>query len=276
MKKSLFSILLVLLAFAVTAADPAVPSAATVKLPTKDKFFLFILAGQSNMAGRGKIAPQDQQVNPRVLTLNKDGQWVPAVDPIHFDKKLAGVGLGRTFGLLAAEKYPEVTIGLIPCACGGSSIKTWVPGGFHQQTHSYPYDDTLKRVKTALAAGTLKGILWHQGEADISMKPEQYTARLLELIARFRTEFNAPDVPVIIGQLGQFKPWGEGTKGINRAHLAAAAGVGNGAFVSSDGLTCNPDNIHFDAVSQREFGRRYFAAWLKVAESSAGKADLKK
>lgn len=68
------------------------------------------------MAGRGFVEKQDQKKNPRVLSLNKANEWVPAVDPVHFDKHMAGVGPGRTFGLVMAKQNPKVQIGLIPCA----------------------------------------------------------------------------------------------------------------------------------------------------------------
>ena len=58
---------------------------------SKDKFHLFLLFGQSNMAGRGVVEPEDTKPHPRVLMLSKDGKWVPAVDPMHFDKPSAGV-----------------------------------------------------------------------------------------------------------------------------------------------------------------------------------------
>ena len=88
------------------------------KLPPKEKFHLFLLVGQSNMAGRGTLEEQDKKPHARVLMLNKAGEWVPAVDPLHFDKPAAGVGLGKTFATLIAEANPDVTIGLIPCAVG--------------------------------------------------------------------------------------------------------------------------------------------------------------
>ncbi|MFC1763010.1 sialate O-acetylesterase [Planctomycetota bacterium] len=73
---------------------------------------LYLLIGQSNMAGRGTVEPQDLEAHPRVLSLNKENQWIPAVDPIHFDKSIAGVGPGRTFGLTLAEHAPTARIGL--------------------------------------------------------------------------------------------------------------------------------------------------------------------
>ena len=111
---------------------------APATLPPKEKFHLFLLVGQSNMAGRGVVTPADQKEDPRVLTLNKEGAWVPAVDPIHFDKTSAGVGLGRTFGITLAGATPGVTIGLIPCAVGGSPIDSWRPGAFYQATRFEP------------------------------------------------------------------------------------------------------------------------------------------
>ena len=71
----------------------------SIEIPAKEKFHLYLLVGQSNMAGRGKVTPEDKKPHERVLMLSKDLKWVPATDPMHFDKSIAGVGLGRTFGI---------------------------------------------------------------------------------------------------------------------------------------------------------------------------------
>ena len=124
-------------------------------LPSKENFHLFLLVGQSNMAGRGEVSDADRKPDPRVLMFNREGRWVPATDPMHWDKPAAGVGLGRSFAFEVAEARPGVTIGLIPCAAGGSPIDTWKPGQLHDQTRSYPWDDTMQRAAAALPAGTL-------------------------------------------------------------------------------------------------------------------------
>ena len=238
-----------------------------VTLPAKKDFHLFLLVGQSNMAGRGRVAAQDQVVQPRVLTLTKDRQWKHAVDPIHFDKPVAGVGLGRTFGIVIAQAIPEVTIGLIPCAVGGSPISAWQPGGYHAQTKSHPYDECLERAKVALQAGNLKGILWHQGESDSKEgKAEVYEQKLHELIERFRRDLDAPNVPFIVGQMGQFqeRPWSDQRKQVDEAHRSLPTKVDNTAYVSSEGLGHKGDEVHFSAEAYRELGRRYAAAYLDV------------
>lgn len=241
-----------------------------IKLPPKENFHLFLLVGQSNMAGRGKVADEDREPHPRVFTFTKENEWAPAIDPLHFDKPSAGVGIGRTFGIEIASALPDITIGLIPCAAGGSPISSWEPGGYHSQTNSHPYDDAIQRAKRALKVGVLKGILWHQGESDSKPGPaEVHERKLHELIARFRDELNAPTVPFIAGQMGQFdeRPWSDAKKLVDTAHRSLPAKVACTAFVSSDRLAHKGDQVHFSTPACRELGRRYAEAYQKLART---------
>ena len=112
------------------------------------------------------MADVDRTANPNIKTLNEEGEWVPAVDPIHFDKPIAGVGPGRSFAMAVLKEDPSRTIGLVPSAVGGSPIASWEPGGYHKSTDTHPYDDALERARIALKWGDFKAILWHQGESD--------------------------------------------------------------------------------------------------------------
>lgn len=251
-----------------SAGTLGVAADSPVALPQPEQFHLYLLAGQSNMAGRGKVTDADRTPHPRVLMLNKAGEWVPAVDPMHFDKPgIVGVGLGRTFGIDMAELDPNVTIGLIPCAVGGSGIDSWKPSGVHPETKTKPWDDAIARTGVALKSGTLKGILWHQGESDSGPKlADEYEAKLHDLIARFRKEFENPDLPFVAGQLGQFEdsPWSEGRKTVDTAHRLLPEKVPHTAFVSSDDLKHKGDGTHFDADSCRTFGHRFAAEYQKL------------
>ena len=236
-------------------------------LPEPEKMHLFLLVGQSNMAGRGELEAQDRIPHPRVFMLDKDGQWRPAVDPLHFDKRVAGVGLGKTFGQVVAETLPEVVVGLIPCAVGGSPIDAWKPGEFYPPTQSHPWDDAIRRASIALKSGEWKGILWHQGESDSNSElAPAYQAKLDDLVQRFRDELAVPDVPFIVGQLGQFaqRPWNEFKRQVDRAHRELPQRVPHTAVVGSEGLQHQGDQVHFDAESYRELGRRYADAYLKL------------
>jgi uncharacterized protein YqgV (UPF0045/DUF77 family) len=242
-------------------------SAQTPSIPPQEKFHLFLLVGQSNMAGRGTVEAQDKTPHPRVLMLSKAGEWVPAIDPMHYDKPVAGVGLGKTFAELYAEAHPDVTVGLIPCAVGGSPIDAWKPGEFYAPTKSHPWDDAMNRAHLALKAGMLKGILWHQGEAD-SIEPlaSAYEGKLHDLIARLRKELGASDVPFVTGQMGKFveAPWDEFKIKVDAVHQALPSKVKLTAFASSEGLGHRGDKVHFDSPAYRELGKRYYEAFVKL------------
>lgn len=233
-------------------------------LPPRPQLHLFLLVGQSNMAGRGDIEPSDTEPIANVVALNAAGDWVPATDPLHWDKPSAGVGLARTFAIHYLQSHPGVTVGFIPAAVGGSPISSWAPGAYYEETESHPYDDALARARPALTRGMLAGILWHQGESDRSAElAPKYERALTDLIARFRRDLNAPRVPFLIGQLGQFAgaPWDQHAHRIDLAHRQVAARVPFTAFVPSQGLAAKPDHLHFDAPALRELGRRYAVAF---------------
>jgi hypothetical protein len=234
---------------------------------TAEDLDIFLLIGQSNMAGRGDIEPQDKVSYPEVLCFNKEGKWVPAVDPLHFDKPSAGVGLGRSFALQVLKANPGRRIGLVPCAVGGSPVDSWVPGGYHEQTKTHPWDEMIARCHKALKDGRLAGILWHQGEADASEKlAHAYAGKLQNLLKRLRREFQAPKVPFVLGQIGFFAdvPATEWMHQVDAAHRALPTSTALCAYVSSEGLVHKGDKVHFDSPSLRELGRRYAAAWQQL------------
>ena len=231
---------------------------------------LFLLAGQSNMAGRARVEAQDSVVNPRVMRLAKDSTWVPAVDPLHWDKPaIIGVGPGRAFGLAITARDPSVRVGLIPAAVGGSPISSWEPGALDAATNTHPYDDAMARLRVARTHGRLRAILWHQGESDATpARSVVYADKLRALIARLRSELGEPDLPFLIGQLGQFetRPWTADVRRIDSVHRAIAASVPNVAYVSSDGLRDKGDAVHFDGPAARTLGERYVAAYLGLVK----------
>jgi hypothetical protein len=216
------------------------------------------------MAGRGRVAAEDRVAVLHVSMLDRAGEWVPAVDPMHFDKPSAGVGPGRAFGIeLARATGHEVR--LVPAAVGGSAIALWEPGAYDSVTRTHPYDDALRRARVAMRSGVLVAILWHQGESDANARnAPEYDQRLRALIARLRSDLYAPEVPVLVGQLGQFKPWTAYDSTVDAAHRSVARTLVRVAFVSSDGLVDQGDALHFDAASARELGRRYAAAYLAM------------
>ncbi len=218
------------------------------------------------MAGRGVVEDEDRVENPRVLMFDRLETWKPAVDPVHFDKPIAGVGPARSFGIAMATADSGIRIGLIPTAVGGSPISSWEPGALDRATQTHPWDDAIVRARAAMKDGSLRAILWHQGESDSNAEAAPlYEQRLRALIERFRKELGNPTLPFLIGQLGRFdgKAWDAPRISVDSVHRALAAQMPNVAFVSTEGLKDKGDNTHFTAAGARELGRRYAEAYLR-------------
>lgn len=234
---------------------------------------LYLLVGQSNMAGRGAVEAVDRIPSPRVLALDAAGVWAPAADPIHFDKSdIVGVGPGRSFGLAMAQAQPERRIGLVPCAVGGTRLALWEAGAQFKDTGARPWDDTVRRIGVASVTGGWKGVLFHQGESDSNeADAPQYAARLERLVLRLRTTLRAGTVPFLIGQMGHWneQPWSAWRTLVDAAQRDAARQLSRTAFVSSAGLRHKGDFLHFDAPSARQLGQRYAQAMLAMTSSSA-------
>ncbi len=249
-------------------AAPA-PEAVTNEPP---RLAIFLLVGQSNMAGRGTVETADRTPVARVWMLDRNEQWVPAVEPVHFDKPVAGVGPGRAFGAAVAAHDRRLQVGLVPAAVGGSSIVAWEPGAADAATRTHPYDDALRRARVALQRGELAGILWHQGESDANAaRAPEYEARLRALVRRFRADLNAPDVPFVVGELGHFpeRPWDQWRAHVDSVHRALPRLEPRVAYVSAEGLGHRGDTLHFSSAAARALGRRYADAWLRLRAEPA-------
>ena len=97
---------------AAVAALFALPANAGSTAPVQ----VFVLAGQSNMAGRGLPLTIASPPNPRLLVW-RDG-WQEAADPLSTDPE-AGIGPGMTFGLQLLRHLPGTRVGMVMCAVGG-------------------------------------------------------------------------------------------------------------------------------------------------------------
>ncbi len=227
-------------------------------MPLREKFHLYLLIGQSNMAGRGDLPSQPIPPNPRILALNQHNEWQVAAHPLHFDKPKAGVGLGLRFAEAMLAKDDTLTIGLIPCAFGGSPLARWVKDGDL-------YRQAVARARIAMQAGTLAGILWHQGENDSASESDAatYGARLAGMIGDLRAELGVGDVPFVVGKLCpafEEHPTYPFAKRVNEALAALPPRISKTACVDAAGLGHRGDAIHFDTQALIELGQRYAVA----------------
>ena len=222
----------------------------------------FLLVGQSNMAGRGIIS-EVEPISQRRIRLLRNGLWRPAFVPYHWDTDTAGIGLAESFLDAYRNDHPEDTLGVIAAADGGTCLDQWMPG-------QPLYESAVFQAKHAMRESEIKAILWHQGEADCKDdRYPKYEEKCTYILTSLMKDIGI-NVPVIVGGLGEFLPkCPDDPQLANYTHVNAAlqamAQKNKGfAYVSSEGLTPNEDNLHFNAASLREFGLRYYEAYKNV------------
>ena len=264
---------------------PMVSGGAPADIPSsKEDFHLFLLMGQSNMSGGVGLAAGDTQPVPHVLKMlySKEGaepKWAPGAHPLHPRRpnKKPRFGPGISFAEAYVANKPGIVVGLIPMAWGGRSIEQLGKG-------SEIYNDAIRHAKAAMQAGTLKGVLWHQGESDTveQTRTDAYEKRLHCLIEDTRKDLGNLRLPFIVGNLAEFYGTGKDHKAPDRvARINRIKGIlrslpkkiAHTGFVESTG--CSPAaraKVHFDRRSCILLGQRYAKVYAdmttKVKQSS--------
>jgi hypothetical protein len=172
-----------------------------------------------------------------------------------------GIGPGIPFALEMLKAAPNVTIGLVPCAVGGTSLSRWVKG-------ADLYERAVSRAKLAAQVGVIQGVLWHQGESDTSKQKnaESYEARLTQMFKDLRQDLDLPELPIVVGQLGDFLtpekyPYAETVRSAIKHAPSAIANVG---YADAAGLVDKGDKLHFAADAENELGARYAKAMQEL------------
>ena len=145
---------------------------------------------------------------------------------------------------------------------GGTKVVEW-----REDRSSGYFENTVQRVKDAEAACSceLAGILWHQGEGNVSSDGSyttSYFSSLEGMIGEYRNELGA--VPFVVGQLFQTEKNNSFNNDLQQVD-DANFGASEVALATSQNLI-TLDGTHFDAASTRTFGRRYAAAMQQFSD----------
>jgi hypothetical protein len=248
----------------------------------RGRLSLFVLAGQSNMSGRGELPPEPLH-HPRVFMFGNDYRWKPASEPVDSPEGQvdrvsedsegdpAGFGPGLSFAMRMVEQRPDVTVGLIPCAKGDTTIAEWE----RSLADSTLYGSCVKRIRAASLEGALSGLLFFQGEADAidsarrpgrDLAPAQWAVRFSSIVAAMRMDTGVPSLPVMFAQIGThtapqyFPHWATVREQQAIVTLPCAA------MISTDDLPLR-DAVHFTTESYVVIGARFAAAYLRLAAS---------
>lgn len=256
-----------------------------------EHYEIFLLAGQSNMDGRGSLKgltgdlEKYTKPNPDVLIHFSAGGLKRPLTTSQGFKPLqpgySGTPGNKSPDALPTKTFgPEVSFGpemakalagkhilLVKFAEGGTSLGAdWNPaakGKLYENFIKF-VRQTQEIIKSKGDTCEIRGIAWHQGESDASMPAGKYQVALTELIAKVRTDLAAKDLPFVIGQV-----YDNGKRtGIIEDQKATAKAVANVGFADADRLKTIDNGTHFDAASQIELGKRLaheMARLLKLA-----------
>ena len=226
--------------------------------PKRENIWVFIMAGQSNMAGRGIVEPKDTISNKRILSINKAGQIILAKEPLHFyEPNLTGLDCGMSFAKTIIKKIPDsISVLMIPVAIGGSSISQWLGDSLYRNVKLF--SNFKEKVEIATRYGIIKGILWHQGESDANERNiPKYEERLNTLFSKFRATIENNDLPILMGELGSYSANKNNWALINSSIHSYTMKDKNTAVISTGDLKHKGDSVHFNSTGQRTMGKRF-------------------
>jgi len=201
------------------------------------KVRLFVLSGQSNMRG---VAP--------------DAAFTPAVK----------------------QAFPDDEVVVVHYAEGGTPIRRWWKGwsGPHDvsaagvdQAPGDLYVTLMTKVKTALAGRTPDTVvfMWMQGERDAKGGLSgSYEQALKGLIQALRDDLKQPDMAVVIGRLSDHLKGKEHWDAVRAIQEKVATQDPRGAWVDTDDLNGNNNDLHCTRDGFVELGRRFAAKSVQL------------
>jgi len=251
-------------------------------------FHIFLCFGQSNMESGGRMVEMDKTVNKRFRVLAdfdnanrgwKKGNWYDAVPPLA--ARGSGISIVDYFGRTMVANLPEkYRIGVVKCSVSGTKIELWDEDAYKGYLASLPPDGQWKipaaniynndpyrylveQAKIAQKDGVIKGILIHQGESNA--EDPDWPKKVKKIYGDLMRDLNLKpqDVVLLAGEVVNADHQGE-KAAFNEIAKKLPETLPNSYVISSAGLPCNADHLHFTPDGQREFGRRYAEQMLKV------------
>ena len=222
----------------------------------KEDFYIFVLAGDEQMAGRAEESMEDFSYDSHIFVYDKSGNWVPAKQPLYkeFDSDAKqGQGLWFARGFVMLNK--KLKIGLVPCIVPNSLIADWQPGKKN-------FDDMVERAKKASSDGVLKGILWFHGEHETSTSA--YKESFPKMLKGVREKIGK-NVPFLTTQLAM-NPLSAAQRAINTYLMDYALSNADKYFycISNQGLSVGSDGKHFNLNNVMVLDDRFFSGYSSM------------
>lgn len=190
---------------------------------------VWIFSGQSNMqmgldeaqGGAEAISAAARDSLIRLLVMPKAGADAPESDvgakwqtatPDSL-KKFSAVAGFFALGLHQDPALARVPLGIVDSSFGGTCVEAWTPKGTLPQIpqekispsmFNIPPGNLFNRMISPLLGLRIKGVAWYQGEGNAG-QPGVYAELLENMIAQWRKQWHAPELPFLIVQLPAFE-----------------------------------------------------------------------
>ena len=253
----------------------------------KEEKYLYLCIGQSNMVGKGIVAPEDTIPEPRFLSLSatnaddgrKIGEWRLAQSGNcrpgeHYPMQVSPTDY---FGRTMVDYLPEnVTVGILQVGVDGCPMRMfdresqfpdsihpdWMEGQIAAYDHN-PHGRLVTLARQAIEEGwVIKGLLVHQGETDAYS--DYWPKELSKVYNQIREELGVTDEwPILVGEavgIDQNGVCAHANPTLDRVHDF----LPNAYTISSYGCEASEDDLHFSAAGYRKLGRRYAVKMLQL------------
>lgn len=231
---------------------------------------VFVLAGQSNMAGYGTTAKLSAAYRKTPSNVQFYLNGYPAEM-----SRFARFGPEVSFAHAMARQYPHKTIKLIKFAVGGTSLFAWAPNwnlNKARTTRNASAGPLFKkllqtiRTHTGKEGSKLSGVLWMQGETDARYPAaaHSYSQNLSHFVQALRRELQSPHLAFFMGEVDppiKIFPYRDI---VRKAQRTSSKTIRNSQLISTKGLTKRNDHLHYNTDGQIALGMRFAQAYIRA------------
>jgi hypothetical protein len=246
------------LSIALGEGKPQAPAEPSVKI--------FLLGGQSNMAGVGKAL---DLTPPYSEPFSKVKIWSNTWQPLSYKivTKQGSFGPEISFGHSISTRFPAADIRLIKYSASGTALyNDWSPElkGPEYLAFTKSVDNALTNLEQAGIQYEIAGMLWLQGESDAAEnKAESYEQNLTAFIAHIRTRYKAPKLPFVIAQVRNYYGGANGqAELVRKAQVKVAETTESVGWFDTD--DCSMFNGHYDTAGLIEIGKRFASKYTEI------------